>query len=160
MPLPHKLGTLTPVIYFLCAEGHAVLAPYSDYDTSACEYLHPSTGLRCGLPCHREGADSLPAIDKLQAKLTRQENAKFAFEKALDEAQIEAGRRRVTESLKARLYSAVTPEAEKDFIRAYLELREEKRARHHAKWEAYNVYIHAREHDIGNRRPDEERSPT
>jgi len=156
----HKLGSLSPVIYFRCREGHVVLAPYSDYPTPpACEFQRPITGAQCGQPVMRDGADSLPAIDKLQTALTKQENEKLALEQHFDLMQTEAGRKRVGDSLYAKLVSSATSEVEKDIIRAYLQLRPELRGKHHAKWNAAQVYIHAREFDLGKKREDQENAP-
>lgn len=162
MTIRRAFGTLTPVIYFRCAADHYVLAPYSEFPTPlGCEFQAPITGHRCGKPCEREGADSLAAIDRLQAKLSKQENEKMALEQHFDVMQTQAGRDRVQDSLYQRMISAATPEAEKDFIRAYLNLRPELRGRHHSKFAQYSVYIHAREFDIGNKRQaDEERNPS
>lgn len=154
-------GTLSPVIYTRCSEGHYVLLPYSDCPTpSGCEFQRPLTAERCSKPVIREGADSLSAIDRLQAELTRQENSKLALERHFDVMQTQAGRDRVRDNLYARLISSDTPEAEKDFIRAYLQLRPELRGKHHAKFAEYSVYIHAREYDLHGRHADDERNPT
>lgn len=156
----HKLGTLSPVVYFRCREGHVVLAPYSDYPTPiSCEFQRPITGARCCQPCIREGADSLPAIDKLQLALTKQENEKLALEQHFDLMQTQAGRDKVRDSLYAKLVSSATSPMEKDIIREYLKLRPELRGKHHAKWDAAQVYIHAREFDLGKRKEDQENNP-
>jgi hypothetical protein len=154
-----KMGTLTPVIYFLCSAGHVVLAPYSSVTISSCEYQHPVTSLRCGLPVHREGADTLTAIGQLERRLTAQENAKFAVEKAIDESTREEAVRRTRDNLCQKLYSSATPQAEKDFIRAWMDLQDEKRAKHASKYEAYSVYVHAAHYDSHGRQPDDERNP-
>lgn len=156
----HKFGTLSPVIYFRCRQGHHVLAPYSDMPTPpGCEFQRPITSERCGQPCMREGADSLSAIDRLQLILTKQEQEKAALEQHFDIMQTQTGRDRVRDSLYQRLVSSATPEAERDFIRAYLNLREDNRRKHHAKFAAYSVYVHAREFDLGKRQADKEQNP-
>ncbi len=160
MPAPHKLGTLTPVVYFRCPLGHVILAPYSDCPTPAhCEFTSPVNGIRCASPCEREYADTLAAISKLERALTAQENLKFAAERQFDEAQCEAGRQAVRDRLMQKLWSSHTPESEKDFIREWIKLTDEKRAKHYSKFEQYSVYINAAHYDLGNRRADEERNP-
>lgn len=160
MLVRRAFGTLSPVIYTRCRDGHHVLLPYSDMPTPpGCEFQRPITHERCGKPVEREGADSLPAIDKLQAVLTKQENEKLALERHFDMMQTMAGRERVRQSLYDRMISANTSEAEKEFIRIYLDVREEKRAKYHSKFAEYSVYIHARENDLGKRRADEEQNP-
>lgn len=161
MPLPHQLGTLTPVIYTECAAGHIVLLPYSDCPTpSGCEYLAPVTSQRCGLAVHREGADTLAKIGKLERRLTAQENSKLEAEAVADHNMRGAALQRVRDNLLQKLYSSATPEAERDFIREWLKLSDERRARHEAKYAAYSVYVHAAHYDLGNRRADEERNPS
>lgn len=155
-----KFGTLTAVIYFECAVSHVVLAPYSDFHSESCEYQHPATGERCGLPVHREGADTLAAIGRLERRLSAQENAKYAVEKHIDEATRAKGMQRVRDNLLAKLYSAATPDMEKDFIREWMKLSDDKRSRHQAKYDAYSVYIHAAHFDSHGRAPDDERGPS
>jgi hypothetical protein len=145
MPLPHKLGTLTPVIYFRDANGHILLAPYSAFPTPE-GYV-------------REEADTLPKIDKLTDMMREQERQLLRRERMHEDALTGEARKRVYDRLTERLISSKTSEYEKDFIRAYLLLREERRERFHAKYEEFNAYFHAREFDIGNRRADEEKAP-
>lgn len=159
MPLRHKLGTMSPVVYTKCSLGHVVLLPYTECPTpSSCEYQFPFQQSHCGQPVHREGADSLADIDRLQRKLTEQENEKHGVEMTYDQMKSEEVASRVCSNLYQRLISSATPEMEKDFIREYLKLRPELRGKHHAKFDAYCVYIHAREFDVKG--PDEgERKP-
>lgn len=160
MSLRHKLGTMSPVIYTRCRLGHVVLLPYSDCPTpTGCEFQYPLTHQPCGQPVMREGADCLPDIDSLQRKLTQQENEKLAVENVYDQMQTENARKEVGDRLYSRLISAATPEMEKDFIRAYLQLRPELRGKHHSKFAAYSVYVHAREYDVGNKGDVGERKP-
>jgi hypothetical protein len=160
MPARHKLGTMSPVIFTRCRLGHVVLLPYTECPTPAgCEFQYPLTHQPCGQPVIREGADTLAAIDALQRKLTDQENEKGNLEQQFDIMQTEAVRQRVRDSLYAKMISAATPEAEKEFIRAYLNLRQELRQKHHQKWNQYVVYINAREFDVGKRGDVGERNP-
>lgn len=146
MPLPHKFGTLSPVVYYLRADGHLTIAPYTDAPT-------PDGSIRME-------ADSLAAIDRLQAKLNAQCRAEYAAELDADDAATAPGRAKVRDKLYQLLISSATPEAEKDFIRAYLELREEKRARHQSKYAEYVTYLHAREFDLHGRDPNVEKAPS
>jgi hypothetical protein len=138
MPLPHKLGTLTPVIYFRDANGHILLAPYSDFAT-------PSG-------YERYEAGTLAEIDRLTAQLREQELRTLRREHQHEGDLYELVHRRVRDRLYERLTSASTSALEKDFIRAYLELRSERQRRiYHARYEEYNFYLHAREFDLGKR---------
>ena len=153
-------GTLSPVIYFRCERGHIVLAPYSECPTpQGCEYQSPINAIRCNARCGREGAGSLSEIDDLQRKLTDQENEKHTLEQQFDQMQTAPGRQRVQDALYAKLVSSATSEAEKEFIREYLRLRQDLRGKHHAKFASYSVYINAREFDLGKRKADQENNP-
>jgi hypothetical protein len=146
MPLPHKLGSLSPVIYFQNSYGYVVLAPYSDFPTPR--------------GFERREAGDLPSIDKLTERLTSQERRIAEREHQYECAVEEVISRRVNSLLMSRLVSSSTPEAAKDFIREYLKLRIEKRARYHARFAEYATYhFHAREFDLGDRPADQERTP-
>jgi hypothetical protein len=146
MPLPHKFGTLSPVIYFAHPDGHLTIAPYTDAPT-------PEGAIRCE-------AGSLVEIDRLQAKLNSQCKAEFEEEMAADDAATAVGRARVRDKLYQMLTSSATSEAEKDFIREYLKLREEKREKHHQKYAQYVTFLHAREFDLHGRDPNTEKAPS
>jgi antirestriction protein ArdC len=138
MSMPRKLGTLSPVIYFVNADGHILLAPYSDFPTPA--------------SYERREAGSLPEIDRLVERMRAQELRIIEQEHMAEAERAERVHAAVRDRLYAKLVSAATNTMEADFIRAYLELREEKhRKKYHAKYEAYNVYLHAREFDLHGR---------
>lgn len=145
MPLPHKPGTLSPVIYFLRADGHVILAPYTDAPT-------PNGHIRCE-------AGSLPEIDRLQSKLNTQCRAEFDAEMEADDALVFSGRQKVRDKLYQIMTSSSTSAAERDFIAAYLQLREEKRERVRAKAREYTTFLPAREMDLHGRDPNVERAP-
>ena len=149
MTVRRALGTLTPIIYFIAADADAsghhniILAPYSDYPTPQRHTRHE--------------AGTLPEIDRLQRQLQDQELRKLRAENLAIERASALGRLRVYESMRARMISSDTSPMERDFIEAYLALREEKREANHRRWEAAQVYLHARENDLGDRAPDSER---
>lgn len=132
-----KIGTLTPVIYFERADGHVMLAPYS-------ECPPPDGYIRCG-------ADTLSQIDKLVDRLRAQEHLKFDRAQETEDQLTSLGRQRITDSLMAKLVSSETTEYDKDFIRAYLQLRAEKRDKHRSKFESQNFILYAREFDLHGR---------
>ena len=143
----HKLGTLTPVVYFVNhrdprhAEGHILIAPY--------------TGFPAPEGYSTEYADTLAAVDKLQKRLQEQTRREFAAEqRALygDGAVRDA----IHERLLARLVSSETSEHDKDFIRAWLKVREDKRDYFARQFECRNSYLYAREMDLGSRHADSE----
>jgi hypothetical protein len=150
MTRAHKFGTLEPVIYFRNVNSPTrprdwlLIAPYTD----------------CPTPdgYERDGADSLPAVDRLQKVLEEQELAERSADILHDERVFGPLRDRIRDNLYAKLISSNTSPLEKDFIRAYLALRIDKRDRHHAKYLEYNTYLNAREMDTPRDRPvDSER---
>jgi hypothetical protein len=145
----HKLGTLTPIIYFVAhrdprgrPEGHIILAPYSDCPTP------PGYS--------REYEDTLAGIDRLQTRLNAQTAREFAREHEAFYGAEDLIRAEVADRLYARLCSSATSEFEKDYIRAYLQLRIDKREKHRRNFECRAAFLYAREMDLGKRRADEE----
>lgn len=145
-----KFGTLEAVIYFRNVNdptrplGWIILAPYTDCPT---------------LPGYeRDGADSLPAIDRLQKVLEEQEYAERCADVLHDERTFGPMRDAIRDKLYAKLISSSTHPYEKDFIRAYLAHRIDKRTKWHEKYLEYNTYLNAREFDTPRDRPvDSER---
>jgi len=137
-----KPGTIEPVIYFRFPDGHLMLAPYSDFPT-------PENAIR-------EGAETLAQVDRLQERLVAQERVEWAREVETDAARFQSRMDEVRDRLYARMTSSSTSEYEKEFIKLYLQLRNEKRAKYQQRWLERTAYLHAREFDIGNRRADVE----
>lgn len=148
MTIRRALGTLTPIVYFVAAtpdvEGrhNILLAPYTSYPTP---------------PGHtREEADTLAKVDALQRRLQEQEIRKLRAENLAIERASQLGRLRVYETLRARMLASDTSPMERDFIEAYLALREEKREANRRRWEEAQCYLHVREMDLGSRAADSE----
>ena len=137
-----KPGTIEPVIYFRFPDGHLTLAPYSDFPT-------PEGAIR-------EGAETLSQVDRLQERLVAQERVEWEREVETDAARFQTRMDEVRDRLYARMTSSSTSEYEKEFIKLYLQLRNEKRAKYQQRWLERTAYLHAREFDIGNRRADVE----
>ena len=137
-----KPGTIEPVIYFRFSDGHLMLAPYSDFPT-------PENAIR-------EGAETLAQVDRLQERLVAQEKLEWEREVETDSARFQTRMDEVRDRLYARMTSSSTSEYEKEFIKLYLQLRNEKRAKYQQRWLERTAYLHAREFDIGNRRADVE----
>lgn len=121
-----------------------MLAPYSDCPTP------PGYS--------REYADSLSAVDRLQAALLEQERREWERERIGEELQMGARQREIVDRLRTRMCSSTTTPYERDFIEAYLQLREEKRDKHRQRFSERTAYLNvlARETPKG-RRPNEER---
>lgn len=144
-----KLGSLEPVVFFrnhrdpAHPPGYLMLAPYSDFPTPA-GYT-------------REHAENLPDIDKLQRVLCEQERRAAEAEALHDEVVLGRRYAELTDRLRARMVSGSTSAYDRDFIAGYLQLREEKRARHAQRFSERTMYLWAREMDSHGRLPDSER---
>jgi hypothetical protein len=144
-----KLGSLEPVIYFrnhrdpAHPPGFLMLAPYSDFPTPA-GYT-------------REAADTLADVDRLQRSLIEQERRDAEAELLHDEVVLGRRYAEMTDKLRARMVSSSTSPYDRDFIEAYLKLREEKRDRHRQRFLERVMFLHAREMDTPrDRRVDDE----
>lgn len=152
--MSHKFGTLEPVHYFrnygdkTRPSGWLVLAAYSRN--------HPD------LPGYeRCAAESLAEIDRLEKTLYEQELAERSADVIHDERTFGPMRDKVRDNLYAQLVSSGTSQIEKDFIRAYLSYRIDKRDKFHAKYLEFVTYFHARNFDTPRNRPvDSERFST
>lgn len=140
------------VVYFVNGRdprhelGYVMLAPYSECATPE--------GYR------REEANTLAEVDQLQARLTDQEMSLARQELERDESRLEPLRAAVRDRLYARMTSGATDEFNKEFLRLYLQLQNDKRHRHRQRYLEREMYLTARENDAKNgRQPDEERRP-
>lgn len=144
-----KLGSLAAPVYFVnqCDDkyptGYYILAPYSSFPT-------PHGWLRYE-------ADDLRQVDRLQKILLQQELDRAQRENIREEMVFGPLRQIVRDRLYARMTSSSCSEYEKDFIREYLKLREEKRRKHEERFRHTTLYLHAREMDSRQgRKPNEE----
>ena len=138
-----KPGTVAPVVYFRYPNGHLVLAPFTDCPT-------PDNAIR-------EEVDTLPAIDRLVDTLRKQEYQASQNEMQYDMNLFAAKDKEIRDKLYARLTSGSTSEYEKEFLRYYLQLRDErKRETYRQRFLEAQWYLHARENNLGNRAADKE----
>jgi hypothetical protein len=146
-----KLGTIEPVVYYVNHSspshppGHVLLAPYSS---------HPAPD---GFTV--EYADNLRAVDRLERTLQSQAAREMESDALADQSLRDAIGQRVRDSLTQKMVSSSTTPYERDFIAAWLALREEKRREKYiSKYEEYATYLHARHYDTPKGRAvDEER---
>lgn len=143
-------GKVEPVFYFLnCSDavrprGYILLAPDS--------HMPAPEGYT------REFAETLPDIDRLERTLQAQERAEWEREAQHDERLLAERRAAVRDRLYARLTSSSTDDYEREFIRLYLQLREDKRARHQQRYLERTTFLWARHNDTPKGRGvDEER---
>lgn len=149
------LGTLDPIVYFENSEGAIVLPP----ETATARYFYEGHRGGSGRTYRELGfewreAGTLAEIDALQKRLVEQERREAERNAEVDDARSRMIWEKVGASLRARMVSSSTSEYEKEFIRLYLELREERRARHRQRWLERTSYLWAREFDSGTKATD------
>src|SRR5882724_4678591 len=138
-----KPGCIEPVIYWQHPDGHLTLAPFSSAPTPE--------------DCNRYEADTLAAVDTLCARLCQQEHEAAEREMRQDMNFREPREKAIRDRLYQRMTSGSTTEYEREFIKLYMQLRDErKRETYRQRYKEYSWYLHAREHDLGSRRADEE----
>ena len=138
-----KPGTVAPVIYFRYPNGHLTLAPFSECPT-------PDGAIK-------EEADTLPEIDRLVDTLRRQEYEQSQRELHYDINLFAARDKEIRDRIYQRISSSATTEYEKEFLRQYLQLRDErKRAKHQELYKQAMWYLYARENNLGKREADKE----
>jgi hypothetical protein len=134
-----KLGTLDQVEYFVNSRdpshppGYIILAPYSN----------------APLPngYSREYADSISSVDRLQNQLLFQERRQWEREELHDTVLMGERQRKVVDSLKQKMVSSSTSPYERDWIAAYLQLREEKKEKHRKVFEQRTAYLWQTAHE-------------
>jgi hypothetical protein len=144
-------GSIEPVIYFYNyrdpahPEGYLMLAPYTSYPTPP--------------GYERREARTLPEVDKMYEVLVRQERLQWEREYFREEATFGKRQQDLRDRLYARMTSGSTGEYEKDFIKSWLELRNEKKRQKYADiFEHRHLFLSARENDIPKgRNADEEK---
>lgn len=136
-------GTIEPIVYFRYPSGHLTLAPYSSFPT-------PSDAIR-------EEADTLSKVDALLIVLQRQEHERGEQELQAEEDRFAPARASLRDRIYARISSGATTEYEKEFLRLYLQLRDDrKRTMYQQRLLEYQMYLYARDNDLGSRRADTE----
>lgn len=105
----------------------------------------------------REYAETLADIDRLEKRLQQQEFEQWEREEQANESALASRRQEVRDRLYARMTSGSTDEWEKEFIRNYLLLRDEKREKWRNIHMQRSAFLWARHNDTPkDRRVDEE----
>lgn len=145
-----KLGSASAIEYFCNRRdpsrppGYLLLAPYS--------------GARLPDGYSREFADSLSAVDRLQTTLLSQEKREWEREQVHEESLIRARQQSVVDRLRQIMVSDSTSPYERDFIAAYLQLRDDKREKYRKLYEQRVAYLSVLAHDCPpDRKPNEEK---
>ena len=149
------LGRLNPIVYYENADGQIILPP----TTADARYFYSQAKDAQGQTYREKGfefreADTLAAVDELQRRLTEAELRRLGQEADRDDRLTAMAWKQRGSDLRARMISANTSPYERDFIDAYLQLREEKRAKHRQRFMETTMYLEAREMDSGHHATD------
>ena len=150
-------GSLSPTYYFEDSRGHIVLPVY---DAGKPEQARKVFAARFENQVHYDEtgahgpymwkeATTWGELRDLEQKLIRQET----FKASIQCAKFGAKRQIVSDSVRAnlrhRMTSADCSNWERDFIKAWFALQEEKREKYEASFMARNYYLWSREMDSG-----------
>lgn len=129
-----KPGCIEPIDYFINAEGHHILAPYSN--------CPPPPGYRT------EYMDTLAEVDRIQSILNAQEMRNAEAEIADEDARAQFVNEKVRSALLTRSRSSDCSQFERDFIEEYTKLKDEKkRKKHRDAFLCHTGYLWARENN-------------
>jgi hypothetical protein len=92
-------------------------------------------------------ANTLAEVDLLQRQLQQATYERCQRELRRDEEAFAESRERVRSSLTAKIASSATTEYEREFLRAYIQLREDKRDKYRSRFTCDRAYLLAREND-------------
>lgn len=140
------LGTLRAVIYFENASGHLVLPPEEiGQGTMLAQQIYAERYRSQGYEWRE--ARTLEEVDRLQGRLIQQEQGQLNYQAKVMDQQREQVRGEIADNLRQRMVSADCSAFERDFIEAWLRIREEKRKQFTDVWNQRNMYLWAREMD-------------
>lgn len=150
-------GTLEPVIYFQRSDGMKILPTYDaghpELARKVFEERYRNHPTEKWMWCVTNG--TLSSVDALQKDLEDQERRNDKQMLAAHGFMRDAVRSRVADNLRQRMCSAATSEYEREFIAAYLKLREDpKRDKYRQALEHRNYYLYARELNASTRVED------
>lgn len=134
----YAMGTLSPVVYFENSRGVIALPPSTEY-ARACKDQMRARGFEL-----REAA-SLPEIDALQKRMVQQEYQQQQRRLEVEESLGGRIRSSIRDRLYARMTSSGCSDYEKEFIRVYLQVREDRRHKHQQRFAADQMFFEARE---------------
>lgn len=109
--------------------------------------LPPSDDIPCPADCLDREANTLTEVDALQKRLQAATYARCQRERMRDEVAFAESRQRVIDNIHSRIASAATTQYEKDFLREYIKLREEKREKYRQRFACDTAYLELREND-------------
>ena len=157
------IGSLSPVIYFYnpsmttimigpmivrLGQGHILIPP--------CEIGHGDETARMMYEGRYKDkgyqwreAGTLNEVDRLQRMLVDQEGRILEAKGAKMDNAREIARQQSSRNLRQRMASGSCSAFERDFIRNWLDMNEEKRKKYNQRFTEYQSYLWAREQDSG-----------
>jgi hypothetical protein len=109
--------------------------------------LPPDDTTPCPADCLDREANTLTEVDALQRRLQQATNDRCQRELQHDEEAFASARQRVIDNIHAKLASSATSQYERDFLREYIKLREEKREKYRQRFACDVAYLEMREND-------------
>jgi hypothetical protein len=109
--------------------------------------LPPDDSTPCPADCVAREANTLAEVDALQRRLQAATYARCQLELVRDERAFADARARVLSNLTTRIASSATTQYERDFLRAYIQLREEKREKYRQRFACDRAFLEMREMD-------------
>ena len=138
-------GSLRPVIYFQNAAGQIILPPESIDEPGIARMVYERKYSREGWQWCEAG--TLAEVDQLQKRLIAQEERRVEKMVRVDSEMREQMFQYSSDVLRQRMVSSDTTPWERDYIKAYLALHEQKRAEYRDALTHHNFYLWAREQD-------------
>jgi len=137
-------GQIEPVVYFRNADGRLILAAYTAQPT-------PDGWMRCE-------AGTLPEARALERRLQEQDHIEAEREGIRDQLSTAYRRQAIRDKFYARIKSSDASEYEKEYLRLYIQLSDDKLAQYEQRWLERTTYLHALHFDTPKDRPmDSER---
>ncbi len=123
-------GNVSPIIYFENASGELMMPVYETGRPEQARRVYKARYAHAGWEWRE--ADTLPAVDRLQSRLIDQEERRRSRLSEMDRRKCEPAREFVEANLKQRMISSSCSAFERDFIKLYLQLRDDSKRRKYA----------------------------
>jgi hypothetical protein len=147
------LGTLDPVIFFENSSGHILLPGIQIGEgPSEARRMFESRYKAQGYEWREAG--TWTEVQRLQKRLVEQETRILQQQGQVDAERRARVHRETSSNLRARMASGDCDPWERDFIAAWLQLREEKQAEYTKRFTERNMYLYACEFDANSKVED------
>lgn len=147
------LGTLDPILYFINSSGHIVLPPVEiGHGPELARRIFEERYKPKGYEWREAG--TWPDVQRLQKRLIEQETKILQHQGQVDEDRRRRLHSQTASNLRSRMASADCDPWERDFIRAWLDLTDEKQKMYTQRFTERNMYIQSVEFDSKHRIED------